>query len=114
MEAEVARATVGAPGTILLHGDIDRGAEPDVSVAYESARKEGPATLTLDFTDVSYINSTGIAVIVGVLARARKDGVTVEAYGLTDHYRHVFQVTRLADFMTIHEDGQVPATGGAQ
>lgn len=111
MEAEVTRARVSGPGAITLHGDIDRGAESDVGAAYEAAQKGQTGTLTLDFGDVSYINSTGIAVIVGVLARARKDGITVEAHGLSDHYRHVFQITRLSDFMKIHEDGQVQ-TGG--
>ncbi|MFN2525208.1 MAG: STAS domain-containing protein [Actinomycetota bacterium] len=113
MEAEGTRATVVAPGTIRLQGDIDRGAETDVGAAYDGARENGAGTLTLDFTDVTYINSTGIAVIVGLLARARKDGVTVEALGLTDHYRHVFEITRLADFMTIRQDGQVQ-TGGTR
>ncbi len=112
MDVEATRATVAGPGTIALHGEIDRGAEADVTGAYESAKEGAGTSVTLDFNDVSYINSTGIAVIVGILARARKDGIGIEARGLTDHYRHVFEVTRLADFMTIHTDGQVAATGG--
>ena len=58
----------------------------------------------LDFSNVDYINSTGIAVIVGLLAMARAEGRDVGAFGLTDHYREVFQITRLADFMTIYDD----------
>lgn len=114
MQTEATRATVAAPATIMLHGDIDRGAEGDVTTAYESVKGSAKDNLTLDFDDVTYINSTGIAVIVGLLAKARKDGLTVEAFGLTEHYRHVFEITRLADFMTIHEDGQARATGGAE
>lgn len=113
MQAEAARATAAAPGKITLHGDIDRGADAAVTKSYDEAKQDGGGTLTLDFSDVTYINSTGIAVIVGLLARARSDGISVEAYGLSDHYRHVFQVTRLADFMTIHTD-ELRATGGTR
>ena len=62
-----------------------------------------PATgqLLLDFANVEYINSTGIALIVGLLARARTDQRPVSARGLSEHYREIFEITRLSDFMTI-------------
>ena len=48
-----------------------------------------------------YINSTGIALIVGLLGRARGADLPVTARALTDHYREIFEITRLSDFMTI-------------
>ena len=45
---------------------------------------------------------TGIAIIVGMLARARADGHIVRAFGLSDHYREIFEITRLSDFMAIY------------
>jgi anti-anti-sigma factor len=84
---------------IELHGDIDRDAEAALDAAY--AQVERAESVVLDFAGVSYINSTGIAVIVGLLARARKNGQTLTARGLTEHYRQIFEITRLADFMTI-------------
>jgi hypothetical protein len=38
---------------------------------------------------------------VGLLAQARRNGIEIKAYGLSDHYREIFEITRLADFMTI-------------
>lgn len=114
MATEATRATVVAPATIALHGDIDRGAEADVSTAYEQVKSGANGSLTLDFGDVTYINSTGIAVIVGLLAKARQDGLSIEAYGLNDHYRRVFEITRLADFMTIHGNGIADVAGGSR
>ena len=61
-------------------------------------------SVLLDFTSVDYINSTGIAVIVGVLAMARSVDREIGAVGLTDHYKEVFEITRLSDFMNIYED----------
>jgi anti-anti-sigma factor len=60
-----------------------------------------PATVVLDFAAVQYINSTGIALIVSVLARARAHGRKVVASGLSDHYREIFDITRLSDFIEL-------------
>ena len=95
----------GATGIIEMHGQVNRAAEPAVDAAYAQASAGDVKDLVLEFADVDYINSTGIAVIVGVLARARQAGITVHARGLTDHYKHIFEITKLSDFMQI-EDGQ--------
>jgi anti-anti-sigma factor len=55
----------------------------------------------LDFANVDYINSTGIALIVRLLAEARRDHREVIALGLSDHYREIFRITRLSDYLTI-------------
>ena len=88
-----------------LSGDIDRSAGDGLNAAYEDAAK-GPGRLIFNFTNVDYINSTGIAVIVGVLAKARAAQRDVSAFGLSDHYREIFAITRLSDFMEIHDDEQ--------
>jgi anti-anti-sigma factor len=87
---------------IELRGDIDRDAEAALDAAYTQVEHAG--AVVLDFAGVSYINSTGIAVIVGLLARARKNGQALTARGLTEHYRQIFEITRLADFMTIIDE----------
>jgi anti-anti-sigma factor len=89
---------------IELSGEVDRYAEQAVEAAYAEAAALGAGPILLDFEQVDYINSTGIALIVGVLARARSAGRSVKACGLTDHYREIFEITRLSDFMTIFPD----------
>ena len=94
------RHDAGTP-VVELVGDIDRNAEDALGTAY--AEVEQAPSVVLDFSGVSYINSTGIAVIVGLLARARANGQSLTARGLSEHYRQIFEITRLADFMTIEE-----------
>lgn len=88
---------------IELTGTVNRSAKERMEDAYVEAA-QNPGEILFDFTEVDYINSTGIAVIVGVLAMARAESREVGAYGLTDHYKEVFEITRLADFMHIYED----------
>lgn len=89
-----------------LAGDIDGDAATRLLAAYEAAASMGAARVALNFAATNYINSTGIAVIVELLAKARRDGRTLHAYGLSEHYRQIFEITRLADFVTLHADEQ--------
>jgi anti-anti-sigma factor len=95
--------------TLRMSGDVNRGAQEGLEHAY--AEVTGPSVV-LDFTDVDYINSTGIAVIVGILAKARAGGREIRAFGLTDHYRQIFQITRIADFMAIYDDEHTAVAAG--
>ena len=101
---------------IDLAGDVNRGAEEALEAAWMQATDEPADAVILNFESAGYINSTGIAVIVGLLARARAAGIEVRAYGLTPHYREIFEITRLADFMAINpdEDSAVQRRGREQ
>ena len=86
---------------LRLTGLIDRDALAALDDGYAAAAAAEAAVVELDFTGVEYINSTGIALIVGLLGKARSHGRTVRAAGLTDHYQHIFEITRLSDFIEI-------------
>ena len=93
-----------------LHGD----ARDDLETAYVDAAAREPQMIVLNLTDVGYIDSSGIALLVGLLARTRRDGRELSAYGLSDHYREIFAITRLSEFIHIYDDeptavGDVPA-----
>lgn len=88
---------------IALKGNVDRSALRRMDEVYQEASTY-VGEILLDFSEVHYINSTGIAVIVGVLGKARAEGRRLGASGLTDHYREVFEITRLSDLIEIHED----------
>ena len=59
-------------GVIDLRGEINLGADQALNAAYDAAVLGDPRTVVLNFADVDYINSTGIALIVGLLAKARR------------------------------------------
>ena len=99
-ELEVAlRWDDGVPVLDLI-GDIDANAEAALQSAWDEAAP-GVQSVILDFSRTTYINSTGIALIVQLLANARARGIALTARGLSEHYRTIFEITRLADFMHI-------------
>ena len=95
-----------------LHGEINSTAEDSLNQAYAEAEVARPEMILLNFADVDYMNSTGIALIVGLLARARKSHIPLRAVGLSDHYQEIFTITRLADFMGLYSD-EASALDGA-
>jgi anti-anti-sigma factor len=98
---------------IDLHGDINAMAEADLTAAYTEAEQQNPEAILLNFADVQYINSTGIALIVGLLARARTARRRLLACGLSQHYVEIFNITRLADFMTLFPNEESALEGPA-
>ena len=99
-------------GPVLeLVGDVDGRAEEALGAAYTEAGEA--SAVMLDFHGVTYMNSTGIALIVGLLARARKDGGGILCCGLSDHYLEIFEITRLVDFMQMVPDEDAAVAGRA-
>ena len=102
LEASVRQEPAGA--VLDLRGEINGFGQETLDAAYEEAEKGDPEAIILNFEEVDYINSTGIALIVGLLAKARASKRRLLAYGLSDHYVEIFNITRLSDFVGVYPD----------
>ena len=87
-----------------LVGEINGFAKEALDAAYAEAEAAEPKTILLNFEGVEYINSTGIALIVGLLAKARASHRSLLACNLSEHYVEIFNITRLSDFMSVLPD----------
>jgi anti-sigma B factor antagonist len=94
------------PGVAILalRGEINAFAEQALETAYSEASSQKPGTILLDFRQVDYINSTGIALIVGMMSQARQADCRLIACGLSEHYQEIFRITRLDEFMPVYPD----------
>jgi anti-sigma B factor antagonist len=86
---------------IDLQGEINARAEDRLYKAYAEASDRQPTAIVLNFSGVNFITSTGVALIVGLVGRARQANHRLAAYGLNAHYLEIFQITRLTDFIEI-------------
>ena len=89
---------------IDLSGEINSFAQEALDAAYAEADRTDPEAILLNFEGVDYINSTGIALIVGLLARARASKRPLLASNLSEHYMEIFDITHLSDFMSLFPD----------
>lgn len=87
-----------------IAGDVSSFAENRLMDAYTAATSAGASTLLLNFSDMDYMNSSGIGLLVTLLVRAQRRGQRLGAFGLDDHYRQIFDLTRLNEAIAVHDD----------
>ena len=98
-----------------LDGDLDR--EADEPLAELESLFGETSGVVLDFTNTGFIASSGLALLVRLVRSASAVGATVAALGLDEHYRHVFEITRLDSVMFVTEDKEAAfaaVSGGNQ
>ena len=88
---------------IDIQGDISAFAEQELMRAYNEANTPTTRTIILNFTGLEYMNSSGIGLIVTLLIRINRQKQRMLAYGLSDHYQHIFELTRLNDAIKIFD-----------
>jgi anti-sigma B factor antagonist len=88
---------------IDIKGEITAFSDKEISAAHEKAG-DGATAVVLNFEGLEYMNSGGIGLIVTTLIRAQRAGHSLRAYGLTDHYREIFSLTRLDEAIGIYDD----------
>jgi anti-sigma B factor antagonist len=94
----------GPASVVDIRGDVTAGSEDVLMSAYAAA---GDAeAIVLNFSDLSYMNSGGIGLLVTLLVRANRRSQQLMAYGLSDHYRQIFELTRLDEAVSIHDSEQ--------
>ena len=92
-------------GTSVLdiRGDVTAASEEALMAAYAKASTPATRTIVLNFDDLEYLNSGGIGMLVTLLVRANRQRQRLLAYGLNQHYRQIFELTRLDEAITIHQ-----------
>jgi anti-anti-sigma factor len=103
--SEVQATLREAPPLVVidLRGDLTTFAGDAVNTAYRAAAEQGARHILLNFAGVEYINSAGIAVVIGLLVEAQKIGQRLLITGLTPHYRKVFQMMGLSQYAPIFD-----------
>ena len=88
---------------IDIEGELTGFAEGVLMDAYEQASDGGVRGIVLNFEGLEYMNSSGIGLLVTLLIRVNREKQKLLTYGLSEHYRSIFEITRLDDAIEIHE-----------
>jgi anti-sigma B factor antagonist len=97
------REVLDTARVIEIKGDITAASEDVLMDAYTRASESGVRAIVLSFAQLDYMNSGGIGLLVTLLVRAQRQRQRVLAYGLSDHYRQIFELTRLDEAVGIHD-----------
>jgi anti-sigma B factor antagonist len=87
---------------IRVRGDVTAASEGPLMAAYGQAG-EKTRVIVLDFSGLDYMNSGGIGLLVTLLVRANRQKQKLLACGLNEHYKQIFELTRLDEAIGIHD-----------
>jgi anti-sigma B factor antagonist len=88
---------------IDIRGEVTAFAENALMDAYTKGSGNDVRAIILNFNDLEYMNSGGIGLLVTLLIRAQRQKQRLLAYGLTEHYRHIFELTRLNEAISMYD-----------
>jgi len=100
---------------IAVRGELSSFAETSLMEAYTRAcmspdgEADGssighfPTVIMFDFSELEYMNSSGIGLLVTFLVRANRQKQRLFAYGLSEHYQQIFAITRLDEAIRIFD-----------
>jgi anti-sigma B factor antagonist len=88
---------------IDVKGELTAFAEGVLMDAYGQASDGRVRAIVLNFEGLDYMNSSGIGLLVTLLIRVNREKQRLLTYGLSEHYRNIFQITRLDDAIGIYD-----------
>ena len=100
---------LGGASVVDIEGDVTAGSEEVLMAAYDEAGDV--RAIILNFTGLTYMNSGGIGLLVTLLVRTNRRSQRLLAFGLSDHYRQIFELTRLDEALAIYDDEGAAVAG---
>ncbi len=88
---------------IDIEGEVSAFAEDTLMEAYAEASTPTTRAIVLNFGGLEYMNSSGIGLLVTLLIRVNRHRQRLLAYGLSEHYRRIFELTRLNEAIGIYD-----------
>ena len=90
---------------VQLTGDLNMFSAPELRTALVKHLEKGMARFVLDLTDLAFVDSSGIGILVSFVSMTKKtEGGKVILCGLNPQIRNIFEVTRLLSVFTVVDD----------
>lgn len=94
-----------------LKGEIDLHVSPSVTASLDSMIEKKPERLVVDLSDVTYIDSAGLAALIGAMQKVEGYGGKFLLAGLQETVRSIFEISRLDQVFQIFPDAEAALAG---
>jgi anti-sigma B factor antagonist len=88
---------------ITVSGEVDLATSPELDTAIIAAIESGTSSVAIDLTDVSFMDSSGLGVIVRGLKRCREADKDLDLVITNERVLKVFGITGLDQVIPIHD-----------
>ena len=88
-------ASPNSPHVVPLKGEIDLHVSPTVASSLAGAAEKRPKQIVVDLTDVTFVDSSGLAVLIHGMQNVQEYGGKFAIVGLQENVRPIFEIACL-------------------
>src|SRR5437016_5144421 len=92
------------PNVLQLEGEIDLHVSPEVAESLRTMIAKKPTTLVVDLAKVTYLDSSGLAVLIEGMQNVREYGGKFALANVQESVQHIFDLARLDQVFQIFPD----------
>lgn len=113
LEDELTVGTRDREGVAIIDlvGDVTTFAEEKINSAYREVTNKGARFVLLNFRQNDYINSAGIAILIGIVTEVNRNHQKLAVSGLSQHFQKIFRMVGLAQYAEIYQNEDEAITG---
>lgn len=106
LEDELTVSTRERDGVAIIDlvGDVTTFAEEKINSAYREVTNKGSRFVLLNFRQNDYINSAGIAILIGIVTEVNRNSQKLAVSGLSQHFQKIFRMVGLAQYAEIYQN----------
>src|SRR6476469_10933215 len=87
---------------VAITGSLDSASSPEAQKSLDAV-VAGAKKVLLDFSQLDYISSAGLRVLLGAAKKLRASGGTLGMFGLNQSVREVFEISGFATILSIYK-----------
>lgn len=96
---------------LALEGEVDLHRSPEVKQTLEPLIAKKVPRILVDFSAVTYIDSSGLATMIETLQRVQSYGGKFAMFGLRESVKAVFEIARLDQIFRLFSDEAAAVAG---
>ncbi len=85
----------GDVSVCYIEGEVDINTAPSIKKTFDKITREKSSKVAINFKDVSYVDSSGLATLVEILKNMRTYGGKLKLTNLSPKIKSLFEITKL-------------------
>lgn len=98
---QISTRTINDIHIVAIAGNLDSATSPEAQKALDAV-VAGARTVALDFTELDYISSAGLRVLLGAAKQLRAAGGALRMFGLNASVREVFEISGFSTILAVY------------
>lgn len=108
-ECDIENGEAGAECVLTVRGDIDLASANDFETSLRTALDGSPSSITVDLAALTFIDSSGLRVLVSLSKEAQSRGATLGLRNIPRHAQRVLDITGLSEWFDAQANTDGPA-----